>query len=165
MEKLTLENSEFLPHLVELVNEGHLVTIIARGNSMRPFIEDSRDKLVFGKAVNVKVGDVILAEVEKGHYVCHRIEVLDGDKVVMRGDGNIPMPKLNLPGTETFTRNEIRAKLVKVERLGKVYDIETSRTWKVYSAVWTSLLPMRRYLLSAYRLLWRGELPQRFRKK
>ena len=50
LKKLSVENEEFLPILVELVAEGETATIIARGNSMRPFIEDGRDKLVFGRA-------------------------------------------------------------------------------------------------------------------
>lgn len=159
-----LENSEFMPHLIELANEGHLITIIARGNSMRPFIEDCRDKLVFAKPDSVKVGDVILAEVHPGHYVCHRIEKIDGDTVVMRGDGNVPNPKIKDFGVEIFTRKEIRAKLVKIIRKGKTYDTDTSRVWKVYSAIWTRLLPPRRYLLGLYRLLWLGQIPNRLKR-
>ncbi len=159
-----LENSEFIPHLIELIDKGHLVTINTRGNSMRPFIEDWRDKLVFGKAENVKVGDVILAEVNPGYYVCHRIEKIDGERVVMRGDGNVPNPRIKGSGVEKFTKNEIRAKLVKIVRLGKTYDTDHSRAWRVYSAIWPHLLPMRRYLLALYRLLWLKELPSRFMK-
>lgn len=162
--KLVLDNSKFLPEVVALINEGHLVTITARGNSMRPFIEDCRDCLVFGKADNVAVGDVILAEVTDGHYVCHRIESIEGDMVVMRGDGNVPNKRIGWNGTETFSRDRIRAKLVQVKRLGKTYILATSRTWKVYSAVWTRLLPVRRYLLGLYRLLWLRQMPNRIKK-
>ena len=83
MQKLSVENSIFLPQVVQLIQEGHKATIIARGNSMRPFIEDGRDKLVFGKVDNLKVGDVILAEVEEGHFVCHRIEAINDGIVTM----------------------------------------------------------------------------------
>lgn len=164
MDKLYLDNAEFMPHLIRLVNEGHLVTIIARGNSMRPFIEDCRDKLVFGKYVDAKVGDVILAEIQPGHYVCHRIEKLEGETVVMRGDGNVPNPAVKNSGIEVFTRDKIRAKLVRIVRKGKTYDIATSRIWKVYSAIWTHLLPLRRYLLAFYRLAWLHQIPARFKR-
>lgn len=162
--KLVLENSKFLPDVIALINEGHTVTITARGNSMRPFIEDSRDGLVFGKVENVRVGDVVLAEVTDGHFVCHRIETIDGDTIVMRGDGNVPNNRIGWNGTETFTRDRLRAKLVKIKRLGKSYDTSSSRIWKVYSFVWTSLLPVRRYLLGIYRLLWLHEMPNRVKK-
>ena len=156
MERLTVDNSLFLPQVVELINEGHLATIVARGNSMRPFIEDGRDKLVFGKAAHLAVGDVILAEVTEGHFVCHRIERLADGVVVMRGDGNIV-------GTEEFPEANVRAKLVQVIRNGKPYTLATSRLWRVYSAWWPRLLPVRRYLLALYRLLWLRQLPARWR--
>ena len=155
MQKLSVENSIFLPQVVQLIQEGHKATIIARGNSMRPFIEDSRDKLVFGKVDHLRVGDVILAEVEEGHFVCHRIEAIKDGVVTMRGDGNVE-------GTEVFPEANVRAKLLQVVRKGKTYTLTNSRVWKCYSAVWPKLLPMRRYLLALYRLLWLQQLPQRW---
>lgn len=155
MQKLSVVNSIFLPQVVQLIQEGHKATIIARGNSMRPFIEDSRDKLVFGKVDHLRVGDVILAEVEEGHFVCHRIEAIKDGVVTMRGDGNVE-------GTEVFPEANVRAKLLQVVRKGKTYTLTNSRVWKCYSAVWPKLLPMRRYLLALYRLLWLHQLPQRW---
>lgn len=154
-DKLMVDNSIFLPQVVQLIEEGHKATIVARGNSMRPFIEDCRDKLVFSKVDSLSVGDVILAEVTKGHFVCHRIEKLDNQTVTMRGDGNVR-------GTEVFPREHVRAKLVQVIRKGKLYTLSTSRKWKLYSAVWPKLLPVRRYLLALYRLLWFHQLPDRW---
>jgi hypothetical protein len=155
VQKLSVENSIFLPQVVQLIQEGHKATIIARGNSMRPFIEDGRDKLVFGKVDSLSVGDVILAEVTEGHFVCHRIEKLVDKMVTMRGDGNVA-------GTEVFPEANVRAKLVQVVRKGKTYTLATSKAWKFYSSVWPKLLPVRRYLLALYRLLWLHQLPQRF---
>ena len=155
VQKLSVENSIFLPQVVQLIQEGHKATIIARGNSMRPFIEDGRDKLVFGMVDSLSVGDVILAEVTEGHFVCHRIEKIADKMVTMRGDGNVA-------GTEVFPEANVRAKLVQVVRKGKTYTIATSKAWKFYSSVWPKLLPVRRYLLALYRLLWLHQLPQRF---
>lgn len=147
MNSLVMHNDVFLPQVVELIEEGHEVTLMAKGNSMRPFIEDGRDKLVFGKVDKLSIGDVILAEPIDGVFVCHRIEKMDNGIITMRGDGNIS-------STETFTSDRVRAKLLKVIRLGKTYNLATSRKWKMYSAVWTRLLPARRYFLALYRLLW-----------
>ena len=158
MQKLSVDNSIFLPQVVQLIQEGHKATIIARGNSMRPFIEDNRDKLVFGKVDHLAVGDVILAEVTEGHFVCHRIEAIKDGIVTMRGDGNVV-------GTEVFPIANVRAKLLQVVRKGKVYTLSESRTWKCYSFVWPKLLPMRRYLVALYRLLWLHQWPQRWTKQ
>ncbi len=158
MQKLSVENSIFLPQVVQLIQEGHKATIIARGNSMRPFIEDGRDKLVFGKVDNLKVGDVILAEVEEGHFVCHRIEAINDGIVTMRGDGNVE-------GTEIFPVANVRAKLLQVVRKGRTYTLDNSSAWKCYSLVWPKLLPMRRYLLALYRLLLLHQWPQRWTKQ
>ena len=147
MRKMSVDNAVFLPMVVESIESGHTATIIARGNSMRPFIEDGRDKLVFGKA-----------------DVCHRVERIERGIVTMRGDGNVPC-KANGTGTETFPIERVRAKLVQVIKPGKTYTLATSRTWKIYSAIWPRLLPLRRYLLALYRLLWFHQLPARWTKK
>ncbi|MCH5174916.1 MAG: S24/S26 family peptidase [Prevotellaceae bacterium] len=156
MSRLLMHNDTFLPQVVDLIEEGHEVTLLARGNSMRPFIEDGRDKLIFGKADALSIGDVVLAELTDGVFVCHRIEKIDNGIITMRGDGNVE-------GTETFGRERVRAKLIKIRRLGKTYDLSTSRTWKIYSAMWPRLLPIRKYLLSLYRLLWRHQLPAKWK--
>lgn len=150
-----MDNSVFLPQVVKLIEDGHLATILARGNSMRPFVEDGRDKLVLGPADCVVVGDVVLAEVTDGCFVCHRVERIDGEIVTMRGDGNVA-------GTEVFPQSRVRAKLVAVQRKGKTYQVDTSRVWKCYSFVWPRLLPVRRWLLAAYRLLYLHQWPARW---
>lgn len=164
MRKLSVENEVFLPLVVEKIQEGHVATIYARGNSMRPFIEDGRDKLVFGRADKIAVGDVVLAEVTESHFVCHRIERICQGIITMRGDGNVPNRKTGA-GTEVFPEENVRAKLVQVVRKGKTYTLATSRTWKFYSALWPRLLPVRRYLLALYRLLWLHQWPERWIRK
>lgn len=156
MDKLTVDNAIFLPQMVQLIEEGHTATMMARGNSMRPFIEDGRDKLVFGQVNSLAVGDVILAEVTTGHFVCHRIESIQNGIVTMRGDGNVQ-------GTEVFPETNVRAMLLQVVRKGKTYTLSTSKVWKCYSSLWVTLLPMRRYLLALYRLLWLHQWPRRWK--
>ena len=156
MNRLLMHNEAFLPQVVDLIEGGHAVTLLARGNSMRPFIEDGRDKLIFGKVDELSIGDVILAEPTDGVFVCHRIEKIDNGIITMRGDGNIN-------GTETFAKERVRAKLMEVNRLGKTYNLKTSRFWKLYSAIWPRLLFARRFLLSTYRLLWLHQLPNKWR--
>ena len=170
MNVLQLANEEFLPHVCELVSEGHQVTITAKGYSMRPFVESERDKAVLAKADAYAQYDVVLAEIAKGHYVLHRIDRIcspDGKRlkgkvsdpqalVVLRGDGNVR-------GTESCRLCDIRAITTHFIRKGKPCSTN-SRFWRCYSRIWRFCLPVRRYLLALYRLFWRGELPQRFKK-
>lgn len=151
-----VENRVFLPQVVQLIENGHTATIVARGNSMRPFIEDGRDKLVLGRADSIAEGDVVLAEVSEGCFVCHRVDKVAGGMVTMRGDGNVV-------GTEVFPKEKVRAKLIQVVRNGKTYTLTTSRAWKLYSAIWPRLLPVRRYLLAFYRLFWLHQMPNKWK--
>lgn len=154
MDRIFLQNSIFLPQVSEFLKEGRSVTLRARGYSMRPFIEHDRDDLIFSYAENIKVGDVVLAEIMPGHFVCHRVEKINGDKVTLRGDGNIR-------GTESCTLGDVRGKLVQVVRFGKTWNLDSSRFWKIYSRVWPSLLPIRRWLLALNKIIFLHELPHR----
>lgn len=157
IEKKFFDNKEFLPIVYEYLKEGRTVTIRARGYSMRPFIEHDRDDLVLKYCDHVKERDVILAEIAKGHFVCHRIEKIEGQTITLRGDGNVR-------GTETCTLDDVRGKLVEVVRLGKVWNLESSRFWKIYSILWPRLLPVRRYLLAINKLFILRQIPDRWKR-
>lgn len=151
-----LENEVFLPYVCELVNEGHTVSIRARGYSMRPFIEHDRDDVVLGKTDTYKVGDVALAEVSTGHFILHRIDAMKDDKVRLRGDGNYP-------GVEYCRISDLRAVMVQVIRKGRTWNAD-GKVWRCYSRLWVKCLPVRRYLLALYKLLWLHQLPARITK-
>jgi len=140
-------NAQLLPEIIKLLEEGHSVTLQLRGFSMRPFLEDKRDKALLVKAANVKVGDPVLAEVSPRHYVLHRIIKIEGNQVTLRGDGNL--------GIETCLLADVKASVVGFYRKGrKSLDRTDAKKWKIYSAIWTRLFPIRRYLLAAYRRIW-----------
>jgi len=169
--EIQLPNAQFLPHVCELVAEGHTVSIRAKGSSMRPFIESGRDIAVISKADAYKVKDVVLAEISPGHYVMHRIDKIElprGGKpktpvsdpeawIVLRGDGN---PR----GTEACQLKNLHGVVSKWVRKGQEVSTD-SKKWKIYSALWVAARPARRYLLAIYRLLWLHELPNRWKKK
>ncbi|MBR5633983.1 MAG: S24/S26 family peptidase, partial [Prevotella sp.] len=102
--EIKLSNAEFLPEIVKLMDEGHTVTLRLRGFSMRPFLEDNRDKALMTKATNPKVGDPVLAEIEPKHFVLHRIIQIDGDNVTLRGDGNL--------GNEYCTLDDVKGAVI-----------------------------------------------------
>ena len=87
--EIQFANADFLPEVVKMLNEGHTVTLRLRGFSMRPFLENDRDKALLVKPSAVKVGDPVLAEDSPGHYVLHRIDRIEGNHVTLRGDGNL----------------------------------------------------------------------------
>ena len=129
--EMQFANAQLLPEIVKLLDEGHTVTLQLRGVSMRPFLEDKRDKALLIKAKDVKVGDPVLAETSPSHYVLHRVIQIDGNHVALRGDGNLG-----------------------VEKGRKKLDRTDGLKWKIYSKIWTSIFPLRRYLLAVYRRIW-----------
>ena len=56
-------NAQLIPYFVEMINQGHTVTFKLKGFSMRPFLEDGRDKAILGKHTTVRCGDAVLAEI------------------------------------------------------------------------------------------------------
>lgn len=150
-----LPNELFLPQVVALLNEGHTVTLPLRGRSMRPFLEDNRDKALL-KAIEEapQVNDVVLAELTPGRFVLHRIISIEGDQVTLRGDGNLsddPVCKLE----------NIHAKAIGFYRKGSFrIDSTQSCKWRNYSWWWTRLYPIRRYLL----FILYPHIPYRFKK-
>ena len=147
MKEIQFENAKFLPEVVKMLNEGHTVTLRLKGFSMRPFLEDNRDKALLKKVNAPKVGDPVLAEISPGHFVLHRIIAMSQDEVVLRGDGNL--------NTETCRKQDIVGAVAGFYRKGRnTLDRTDGRKWRLYSFLWTHLYPIRRYLLAFYRRIW-----------
>nr|WP_315346646.1 S24/S26 family peptidase [Hoylesella enoeca] len=147
VKEIKFSNVELLPEVIRLMDEGHTVTINLRGFSMRPFLENDRDKALLTKAKEIHKGDVVLAETAPKHYVLHRIINIDGDHITLRGDGNLL--------EEHCRREDVKGFAIGFYRKGrKTIDKTNSFKWLLYSRLWTSLYPIRRYLLAAYRYIW-----------
>ncbi|MBQ8095543.1 MAG: S24/S26 family peptidase [Prevotella sp.] len=145
MKVLQVQNEVFLPAVIERLKEypEKTATINLRGRSMRPFLEDGRDKAMLQLPLQpCQVGDAVLAEIAPGHFVLHRIISIEGNAVTLRGDGNM--------NVEHCRVEDIRAKAVGFFRKGRTKpDMTSGRKWRVYSWWWTRLFPIRRYLLFA----------------
>lgn len=152
-----LPNDVFLPLVLDELKQqpDKTATINLRGRSMRPFLEDGRDKALLKLANgSEKKGDAVLAEIEPGHYVLHRIVDISGNNVTLLGDGNL--------NCEHCHREDIRAKAIGFIRKGRTKaDMTDSRKWRTYSWLWTRLRPIRRYLLFALH----PHIPQRLKRK
>ena len=138
-----LPNDAFLGLVSEKLAEGHTVVIWVKGYSMRPFIEFGRDKVKLASAASYQVGDAVLAEIAKGHYVLHRIIEKEGDRVILQGDGNVR-------GVEYCTTADIRGVVTEYIRPNRVLfsdDVCLKRKIRL----WRLLRPVRRYLLFIYK--------------
>ncbi len=150
IKKIHVKNEVFIEEIRRMLqNEGRKsVTFIVRGVSMRPFLEHERDKVILTAPQPPAVGQVVLAEFRDKIYAMHRIIKIEGDKITMRGDGNL------LKQTETFTTDRIIGTAEAFIRKGK-YVSTKSRKWRIYSALWQTLAPIRRILLAIDRRIFK----------
>lgn len=133
-----------MPDIIKMLEEGHTVTLKLRGISMRPFLEDNRDKALLAKMTTPRKGDVALAEVRPKVYVLHRIVSIKGSDVTLRGDGNLACEYCKVDNLKGFALGFYRKGRKKIDKTNGL-------KWKVYSLLWTTALPIRRYLLFIYR--------------
>lgn len=142
--RMEVPNAVLLGQVKKAIREGHTVTINVKGYSMRPFLEHCRDKVRLAPFTDLKVGDAVLAEFAPDTYVLHRIIEIDGDVVVMMGDGNVRSK--DVCGTE-----DIIGVVTHYIRRGKTIPASDPRLQRCVRW-WCKLLPVRRYLLYIYRI-------------
>ena len=141
--KHELPNDAFLGLVSETLAEGHTAVIWVKGYSMRPFIEFGRDKVKLASAETYQVGDAVLAEIAKGHYVLHRIIKKEGDKLTLQGDGNIR-------GVEYCSMADVRGVVTEYIRPNRTLSADDAGL-KRKIRLWRALRPVRRYLLAIYK--------------
>lgn len=148
MQKLIVSNNLLFDEIVRLLEEGRQVSILAKGNSMLPFIRGGRDSVLLEKAPDdLQQGDIVLFKTG-GRYILHRIFHIDGDNVTLMGDGN-------LAGREHCRRKDVVGKVVRILPPGrKAIDCNTPFERKK-AVLWRILSPVRRYLLGCYRRLYK----------
>lgn len=143
---IQVPNSLIIPQIIDLLNNGHTVTIKLKGTSMRPFLENNRDKAILEKAVpcRLKVGDPVLAEARDKVYVLHRIIKIDGQAVTLQGDGNLSVEHCHINDIHGIATGFYRKKHTCLDKTDGL-------KWKAYSFIWMKLSPLRRYLLAIHR--------------
>ncbi len=131
--------------MAEYIRNGHTVTLPLRGYSMRPYLEDERDKALLTKVPEqLKVGDVILAEIAPKCYALHRIVNVSGDNITMYGDGNF--------SPEHIHRSDVLAIATGFFRKGSEHLTPVDSFWYTcYWHIWLKLRPLRYPLLLCYR--------------
>lgn len=148
---LVFDNESFFVELRARLEEGHRITLLARGWSMLPLIWEGRDTMTLAPLTpeSISVGRVVLAQLGDRRYVIHRIEAIREGRVTLRGDGN-PYQR------ELCHRSQVLAELVEIERASRYVRLDG---WgaKLYHRLWPSTPLLRRGLLFLYRRLvvWR----------
>lgn len=133
--------------IAALLKEGKVVRIPVRGNSMRPYLVHERDFVILQKSDDINIGDTVLAEVSPVHYVLHRIVDIKGQKVTLRGDGNI--------ATEDCELKDICGKAIAFERKSREkQENPSSLKYRFYSWIWMHSLPFRSLMLRVHNVLF-----------
>lgn len=131
--KRIISNQSAFSQARDLLLEGESVRIAVRGQSMLPFFQSGSTILLRPiREEDFRVGHVVMAESAPGRFVVHRIHRLEGDRVILLGDGN-------LYGTESMPRE-------------KVYGIVDCGWLHLrLAALWRIMQPLRRYPLAVLR--------------
>lgn len=147
---ITIDKAIMMEEIRQLISEGKTVTITVKGNSMNPFVVHLRDQMTLGpwKQEDIRKGTVALVRDTRGNHLIHRIIEVRPDRVVLLGDGNVKL-------TETATWDNIIGIMYSITRKGRTYTPK-SMIWRIYSAIWMFLTPVRRWPLG----LWRRIFPQ-----
>lgn len=147
MQKSVLPNNVLLAEVGRLIKDGEQVVIMTKGVSMLPFIRGGEDSVLLAKPGELRTGDIALAKIND-HYVLHRIIDVDGDRIVMMGDGNIR-------GVERCRRTDIVAVALSIIRQdGTTIDCNC-RSHRLMAGIWRWMLPVRRWILAVYRRIYR----------
>ena len=105
----------YLDKVKDDIKKGKTHRILAKSNSMRPFIVGLRDELTLQQTDkhSFKKGSILLAELGGLNHVVHRLVLVDGDDLVLRGDAIKKQ-------CEMCGRSDIIAEVVAVKRKGKM---------------------------------------------
>lgn len=152
LKTIDVPNHIFLEEVRQHLREGHTTTFRVRGWSMRPFLENGRDKvlLVSPQKRPVRVGEVALVLTTDNRYVLHRVVAMDAEGgCTLWGDGNVR-------GQETCTADNVIG-VAEGFYLGRKerYLSMDSRLWRTYSWFWMHTTWLRRWMLLFYRVCFK----------
>ena len=140
-----LPNDEWLGEVSQMLREGKFYPIYVKGYSMRPFIEHTRDRVFLEKHDTYNVGDAVLAQIEPGHYVLHRIIEKEGESLTLQGDGNVK-------GVEHCKEQDVSGVVTQYIRPNRIIPADDPKLVRRIR-LWRKLRPIRRYLLFIYKAI------------
>ena len=145
METRVIQNNVFFQEIASRIAEGERVRMRAKGNSMLPFIRDGKDEVVLEKPnkQSFQKGRLLLVQLADKRYVLHRVEKIENNTIILRGDGNLSI-------LETCTVDDVIAEAIAVMRGGKEIEVGSFK-WKLYRYLWPGNHFLRRVGLGVYR--------------
>ena len=149
---MTLPNEILLEEVAALLAEGRDVELMTKGTSMLPFIIGDRDSVILRKetAGSHLPGEIVLARRSPGNYVLHRIVAVSGDKVTLRGDGNIS-------GTESVSQKDILGKVTAIVGPSGRQRIPGSACLWRHSSPFVRRCVLALYRRTVYRIISKNE--------
>ena len=144
---MKMESSVVIAELQHFIQEGKNVVLPVDGRSMRPFIIGGKEKVEFHPLKGaLHRGDVVLAKVDEGYYVVHRVVECREGRVILEGDGNLGFQ-------EHCPQEQVIAQGIYVidgkERKRSLVSSSAMRKWRW----WMALKPIRRILLFIDKLI------------
>ena len=145
-----INNEVFFEEVTRMLSDGFAVTLRVKGSSMFPFLRDGRDRVTLRKTDGVEVGDIVLARLDNGTHVLHRIYKKKSDGYYMAGDA-----QTQIEGP--LRRDQIFALIIKVKRKGKILQ-PGDFWWEFFEHVWIRIIPLRKMIEKGYSLLnWKKQ--------
>lgn len=118
-----------------------VLTFTPGGNSMWPFIKNSKSSVVIVPAKDIKKHDIVLFDREDGKTVFHRVIRKNGDNTYTVCGDNQFVP-------EVVTRGQIYGLLQGYYRGKKFVDVNNNRIYKFLVNLWCSSLGVRHLVLA-----------------
>lgn len=125
---LSLSVTELVPIIKETLNSSLPFVLSVTGNSMRPTLRSSGDKveLVSKEKRAVKKGELVFFERENGTCILHRVRKLSGETLTINGDAQA--------WTEKASMSQVIGVANSLHRKGKWISCD-SFLYRVYSKI------------------------------
>lgn len=138
IEDITKRNIE------SIIGDGETFILSVTGRSMLPLLGRGDSKIILRRVSKDEdiYGRIAMFRASNGHIIIHRVIRIEGDVVVLKGDGNIVQE-------ERCSRSEIIAVVEQVlYSNGDIVEC-SSWQWRVKEQIWLSTpLFIRRYVLT-----------------
>lgn len=121
------DNAALFADIEDIISSGGRIQLRVKGYSMRPMLRNDRDLACLAPipADGLRRGMIVLFRY-RGKHVLHRIRRIEGDTLVMKGDGNYRQ-------RETVKKSAVVAYAEAIERDGVRIEYR-SETWQRLSA-------------------------------
>lgn len=138
--------NEYLPVLIDIINEDRDVNLLVSGSSMAPFLCHQRDTIIISKPHQpFKRGDMVFYQRDNGQYVMHRIHHIDKNGMLfIVGDAQTLIEGPIRP-------NQVFGIIHKVIRKGKLLQ-KGDFWWEFFEKIWIRVVRFRPNLTKLYSL-------------